>query len=277
MAGFFVPKHSKILVASSLRHSIVLKQMRVLIVLLITFLQASIVSARTWKNAEGTQSFEATYISNDGKLVTLRRGGRILTFSIAKLHADDQAWLRTNHPPKPAGGSTPGAEPAPEGAAFDSLEFGDTRKEVIEKLGKSKIVESSVPEVMLARVGLNGTFKTKKTIGGLHCHLYFDWTDKGKLKEVTLRTKPQPGSSYSGLLQSNWGELIQLLTILHGKAVQGAPYPDSKDLQDGLILGSHLWHTEDGHSVLLGTGQEGRDYSIIVRITSERIKASPAQ
>jgi hypothetical protein len=128
---------------------------------------------------------------------------------------------------------------------------------------------------MIARVGLNGTFKTKQTIGGLHCYLYFDWDGNAKLKEVTLRTKGKSLDAYSGTLRNNWTELIKLLTILHGDAVQGAPYPNSADLQDGLILGSHLWRTEDEHSVLLGTGQDGNLYSVVVRITNERIKANP--
>jgi len=250
------------------------------LLLLFAFLSTyPLLSARVWKSASGDQTFEASYLSNDGKLVTLRRQGRILTFAIAKLHPDDQQWLRKNHPPSTTtndkGDQPP--RPAPKGAAFDTLEFGDTRKEVIKKLGKSRIVESSVPEVMLARVGLNGTFQTKKTIGGLRCFLYFDWDDRGHLKEVTLRTKPKSASSYTGVLQDNWGELIKLLIILHGPAIQGAPYPSSSDLQDGLILGSHLWRTEDGHSVLLGTGQEGSSYSIVVRITSDRIEANPVE
>jgi len=236
-------------------------------------------SARPWKSATSDKSFEATYISNDGKLVTLRKGSRILTFSIAKLHADDQAWLSANHPPKARessnGGEKAPLKPAPKGAAFDTLEFGDSNKEVTQKLAESQIVESSVPAAMLARVGLNGTFKTKQSIGGLHCHLYFDWDGNGKLKEVTLRTKTLPLTSYRGQLYSNWTEMINLLTILHGDSVQGAPYPNSNDLQDGLILGSHLWHTEDGHSVLLGTGQEGTAYSVVVRITADRIEANP--
>ena len=92
-----------------------------------------------------------------------------------------------------------------------------------------------------------------------------------------MRTKPKGLDSYAGKLQANWGELIQLLTILHGDAAQGAPYPNSSDLQDGLILNSHLWRTEDGHSVLLGTGQEGAAYSVVVRITSDRIEANPVE
>jgi len=171
-------------------------------------------SPREWKNAAGTQSFKATYLSNDGKQVTLRRGQSILTFDITKLHPDDQAWLKQNHP-----------------------------------VGKT----------------------------GLHSHLYFDWDDDLKLKEITLRTKPKDPTHYQSQLQRSWKEFIQLLTILHGDALQSAPYPKAENLQDGLILGSHLWRSENDHSVLLGTGQEGKNYSVIVRITSELIEPTPAE
>ena len=229
--------------------------------------------ARLWRNKTGDQQFEATHISNDGKLVTLKRGTRIVSFPIAKLHDEDQAWLRKNHPIVPAGDSSALDAPAPpKGAAFDSLEFGDSRKEVMAKLKNSKMVESNGADVMMARMGLNGSYRTKNTIGGLHCHLYFDWTPSDTLREVTLRTKVIDRSSYGGLMKSNWSEMISVLTMLHGRAVQGAPYPSSDELQDGLILCSHLWRTDEGHSVLLGTGQEGSKYSVVVRITSERVE-----
>ena len=47
-------------------------------------------------------------------------------------------------------------------------------------------------------------------------------------------------------------------TLIGIRPQQAAEFPESKDLQDGLILGSHLWYTEEGHSVILGTGQEGQ-------------------
>lgn len=236
--------------------------------------------ARTWRSATGDRQFEATYLSNDGKLVTLRRNGRILTFAIDKLHPEDREWLRVNHPPAVGPGSGDDEAPLPppvKGAAFDTLSFGDTRPDVIAKLKQSALVESAVPEAMMARVGLNGSYRTKKTIGQLHCHLYFDWNEQGQLKEVTLRTKPREAGSYAGLLRQTWKELIELLTILHGSSVQHASYPDSAELQDGLILNSHLWHTEEKHSVLLGTGQEGSGYSVVVRITSDQIKPNPIE
>jgi len=242
--------------------------MRLLVLLLLSVCVFH-VHAREWKNASGSSSFNADYISNDGKQVTLRRNGRILTFSIEKLHSSDQEWLKTNHPATEV--TKPGEFKVPEGAAFDTLEFGDSRDLVIKKLDASPNVDGSVAEVMLARVGLNGVYRTKKTIGGLHCHLYFDWTPNNRLSEVTLRTKPLPQENYGGKLKSNWGELIELLTMLHGKPAQNASYPDSDELQDGLILNSHLWYSDKGHSILLGTGQEGTNFSVVVRITSQHI------
>ncbi|MEJ6582261.1 MAG: hypothetical protein QNL33_04040 [Akkermansiaceae bacterium] len=241
-------------------------------------------SAREWRSTDGKKSFEASYVSNDGKLVTLRKGNGIVTLAVDKLHEDDQTWINTHHP-APAdtafnGGDAgkPGVpQPAPKGAAFDTLEFGDTRSEVLEKLNASPMVDGSVAEAMLARVGLNGIYRTKQTIGGLHCHLYFDWDGSNRLKEVTLRTNGKSIDSYGGLLKSNWSQMIELLTMLHGDAINRADYPSSDDLQDGLILNSHLWRTEDGHSVILGTGQEGNQYCVSVRITVDRIEPVPLE
>ncbi len=248
--------------------------MRLLLLLTILLLQPTL--GRVWTNPKNGKKFEATHISNDGKRVTLLKDDRVITFEIKKLHVRDQDWLAKFHPPKKfkrkSKNSTETTEKAPIGAAFDTLDFGDSQEEVIEKLKKSKMVEQTIDDIFLARVGLNGSFRTTKTIGGLHCHLYFDWNSNGHLKEVTLRTKPQSRFSYDSHLRSNWGELIDLLKILHGNPLQTSPYPNDSELQDGLILGSHLWRTKDGHSVLLGTGQEGSKFSVVVRITSEKIR-----
>ena len=240
-----------------------------LIFLLLTALP---VHARSWRNAEGTKTFEADFLASDGVRVTLKRkDGRIVTFAMAKLHRDDQSWVREKVDPEDLAEDAP----PPAGAAFDTLEFGDSRTEVEAKLKASKFVDASVDETLFGRTGLNGVFRTKQTIGGLHCYLFFDWNKAGNLREVTLQTAPVDGVKYKTTLQSNWFELIDLLSKLHGRPMQAAEFPDSKDLQDGLILGSHLWYTEEGHSVILGTGQEGRGYNVVVRITSERIRPVP--
>ena len=207
--------------------------------------------------AVGKKSFQADYISHDGTRVTLKRkDGRILTFQITKLHQDDQAWLLKTHPLKKKTAAEKVRE-VPKGAAFDTLKFGDTRKEVEKKLKASPAVVSNVEDTYLHRLGLNGSYRTKATIGGLHCFLFFDWTKSGHLREVTLRSKPLPESFYGGRIESSWREMINLLNTLHGQPKQNADFPKSSDLVDGSILGSHLWHTEDGHSVILGHGSGG--------------------
>jgi len=241
--------------------------MRVLLLILLTALPC-LATVRTWRNVDGSQSFDAEFLSTDGVRVTLKRSAdnRILTFTSEKLHPDDQAWLKANSEPTPDA-----PEEAPAGAAFDTLEFGDNRKTVEAKLKNSSLLSTVVDESLFGRTGLNGVYKTKATIGGLHCFLYFDWTKGGNLREVTLQTQPIEKAQYNSRLQSNWSELIQLLGKLHGNAIQEAPYPAHNELQDGLLLGSHLWYTEDGHSVILCTGQERDKYLVAVRITSEHI------
>jgi len=229
--------------------------------------------ARTWKNHSG-KSFEADYISNDGKSVTLRRKKHIITFDISKLHQEDQQWIKKNHPADP---DAPKDVAPPKGAAFDSLEFGDSKTEVIKKLRKSKLVDGDIVEAMIARVGMNGIYRTKREIGGLKCKLYFEWTNGDLLREVSLRTKALDEDDYDAQLKGNWTEWVNLLTMLYGKPVQDGDYPLIDDLYDGLMLGSHIWYTEENHSIILGTGQDGNRYSAVVRITSERITPNRIQ
>ena len=229
-------------------------------------------SIRMWRNLEGDRSFQAEFLASDGARVTLkRRDGRIITISIRKLHGEDQAWVRSNVDP----GEIADDAPPPKGAAFDQLEFGDSRNTVEKKLKASALVTSAGDGIFLGRTGLNGIYKTKATIGGLHCFLFFDWHKSGGLREVTLQTQPVSKGQYVTSLQGNWSELIDLLNKLHGRPVQAAEFPRASELQDGAILGSHLWYTEEGHSVILGTGQEGVGYNVVVRITSERIRPVP--
>lgn len=247
--------------------------MRPILLFLLTALPL-LAATRSWRSSDGNRSFAAEFISSDGVRVTLKRSdSRILTFSLNKLHADDQAWVRSQGAPS----SAKTGQAAPEGTAFDTLEFGDDRKTVEDKLKNSGFVSASVSETLFGRTGLNGIFKTNATIGGLHCYLYFDWTKAGALREVTLQSQPVAKPKYDTLLKANWLELTSLLSKLHGNPAQDAPYPAQADLQDGLLLGSHLWHTEEKHSVLLCTGQERDGYMVAVRIISEYIAPTKAK
>jgi hypothetical protein len=225
---------------------------------------------RDWKSADGTRSIQGEFLKRDVRHVTIRRtDGRVFTLEVAKLHPDDLQWLNQSHPI--AAGKP--AEPVPdETAVFDTLHFGDDRKTVEKKLKASKAVELSMDETFLGRFGLNGTFRTRQKIGGLHCLLYFDWSDGGLMREVSLQTEPLTASSYSGRIQDSWKELIELLTNLNGKPLQDAEFPKQTDLADGLFLASHLWRLEGGGSALLGTSCEGNQYMVVVRFTQDVIE-----
>lgn len=220
----------------------------------------------TWKNSDGSSQFRGSYLSHDDRYVTIRRtDGRVFTFEIKKLHQDHQTWLKQRQKPREKADDNPNA-------IFDKLTFGDTRQEVETKLKASSIVEMAVAETLLGRFGLNGTFRTVHKIGGLHCLLDFGWTTDGKLNEISLRTEPLGSSAYTNQLHKNWIDLAKLLTNLYGKPVQAADFPKRSDLQNDLMLGSHLWHLEGGGSALLGSSMQNDQYMIIVRFTTNTIK-----
>ncbi|MEP4078718.1 hypothetical protein [Haloferula sp.] len=236
-----------------------------LLLLLIGKLQAE---SRTWKSADGKASFIGDFISHDTQRVTVRQeSGTVSTFKIEKLSEEDRNWLATKNSVAAADD-----EPAPDpNAVFDTLCFGDSRKEVEKKLQESKLVETQVDETFFGRFGLNGTFRTKQKIGGLHCELFFDWSKGGNLKEISLQTQPKDAGSYDDLLRNNWNQLAELLTMLHGHPLQRAGFPDRDDLQNDLYLGSHIWRLEGGGTAMLGTSMQANKYMVVVRFTTERI------
>ena len=237
------------------------------IVLLMT--GSSIAESRTWKSANGESSFDGEFISHDTQRVTIRRAdNRVFTFEIEKLSEDDRNWLAAKD-------SIPAAndEPVPDpNAVFDTLCFGDSRKVVENKLKESKLVETAVDDTFFGRFGLNGTFRTKQKIGGLYCELFFDWSKGGNMKEVSLQTQPQDAGTYDDLLPNNWNQLSELLTMLHGKPLQRAGYPELSDLQNDVFLGSHIWRLEGGGTAILGTSMQASKYMVVVRFTTERIQ-----
>ena len=266
---------------------------------------------RLWKTNNGQRSVSGEFIKRDATTITIRYDdGKELTSPLANLHPVDLNWVNMMHPlpdPTAAAPPTPGTtvrgttvrgttvrgttvrgtttpgKTAPDksltdktvpnqAAVFDQLVFGDTRDRVFTKLKTSKFVELTVDETFLGRTGLNGIFRTRKQIGGLDASLFFDWTDEGHLKELTLQTETLPASAYRTKIEPSWKQFIVLLTTLYDQPVQNGslPYPDS--INDGTFSPSHLWTLETGGSVLLGTARDGDQFQLVVRFTQKKIK-----
>ncbi len=222
---------------------------------------------RDWRSADGGKSIQGQFVKRDESNVTIRRADhREVTIPLEKIHRDDRAWLDARHPlPKVE------APPKPQ-VVFDTLEFGDSRAQVMEKLKASKLVKATLPETLFARTGLNGVFHTHQKIGGLETSLYFDWCGDGGLKEVTLQTTPLSGEDAEARLTACWKELIDLLTILHGKPVNANGKLDLTRIADGSMSATHLWKLEHRGTAMLGAARDGAAWQIAVRFTTEDIK-----
>jgi hypothetical protein len=220
---------------------------------------------RVWKDPDSPKTIKGEYVSRDAKSVTIRRAdGLVFSMNVTKLHPDDRQWLDANHP---LPNSKPVEPVADKSAVFDTLHFGDTRQQVLAKLKASTLVELGVDETFLGRLGLNGTFQTRKDIGGLRCLLFFDWSEAGAMNELSLQTSPLAAAAYPTRLKACWEQLIKLLTTLYGAPLQNANYPAQEELTDGAFLATHLWRLEGGGSVLLGTAREDGSFTTVVRFT----------
>jgi hypothetical protein len=236
--------------------------------LLILLLLAPALSAapRLWREAEGDRAVRGEFVSRDAAGVTIRRVDRqTVTIPHSRLHPDDLAWLDQNHP-------LPKAPPPPLAGLLDTLRYGDTRAEVLAKLKTSELLDLTVNETYLARVGLNGVFRTRKEIGGLICSLSFGWTDDGKLTEITLDTVAQGGQPDPKRLRGCWEALAKQLAAQHGDPIQDAAYPNPATLQPGTFVASHLWRTKDGGTILLGSSNHDTGSSTTIRFTTATIE-----
>jgi hypothetical protein len=250
------------------------------IILMISLVPSSLhAESRKWRSKDGSKFILADLVSHDALTVTVKRvDGKIFTLGKNDLHPDDLDFLKKipasspsapqkNAPPRPAA-----ARPADNQAVFDTLKLGDSRQTVMAKIKASRLLELTVDEVYLGRFGLNGSYRTKQTIGGSKCLLYFTWDGNNRLEELSLQTQPQPQSAYQSGIKETWKELIQLMTTLHGKPLQDAPYPAASDLPIDSSLSTHLWRLGSGGSALLGTSRSAEGYMVSIRFTSETIE-----
>lgn len=247
--------------------------LRISLLTLLATLGSNAGEKRQWTNPEGTKSFEAEYLSSSGNEITLKRtDGKVMTFDISKLHQDDHHWLKTNRPPAGNGATD---EMPDDDAIFDKLKFGDSREKVLELLDESTIVEAELEETLFGRTGLDGSYRTHKKVGGLYCYLFYEWDAAGNLRELTLRTEPQPESAYDTTVRACWEALPELISLLHGRPTLTGAMPASGNLEDGGMQGSHIWNIEGGGKVMLGIAKVEGKYEVAVRFTLDEIKLVP--
>lgn len=233
--------------------------------LFLTLVVLHTAQARTWTDSTGTRSFEAEFISRTESEITLEKpDGQSTTFPIERLHASDQAYLKEHHPLDSELGTM-------KGNAYGPLNFGDNKDLAERKLFACPLVKTDVAKELMGRTGLNGIFETVSEVGGLKCQLYFHW-DGGFLQEVTLRSPALQESDYLTTLKPCWSAWVELCTQMFGQPISHTAYPKFEKLETGAMIASHLWHNDEGNSILLGTGLNHEGYNVSVRFTNEHIK-----
>lgn len=246
---------------------------RIFILLLSLLMPLMAGEIRTWTNPEGSKTFKAEYIRRDKDTVTLRPvGGKELSMGLEKLHADDQSWLKKNHPTE---AEAKAAEVPDEAAIFDTLKFGDNRETVTSKLKASKMVEANLDSTFFGRTGINGIYRTVQPIGGLHCYLFFDWDEADLLKEISLRTEDKLEGEYETILKPCWQALTELIVPIYGKPLQTTKMPAASVLNSEQIVASHLWRIDQGGTVMLGASRLGEAYQVSVLFTKDQIEVRP--
>ncbi|MEO5914546.1 MAG: hypothetical protein ABIS50_09965 [Luteolibacter sp.] len=231
-------------------------------ILLLALTLPAFCDTRPWKSADGNRTVQGEFIKWDATTVTIRTDGeKEFTIDLSKLHPDERKWLETYHSL-----AAPAADPA---SFFENLTFRDTRQTALAKLKASKTVEMTSDETFIGRSGLNGVFRTRQKIGTLTGSLYFDWTESGNLKELSLQTEPRPATSYKTEVEPCWERLIDLLGALYGKPEIKGPLPSMASEADGSFVPSHFWKLPTGGSALLGTARDGQNYQVVVRFTQK--------
>lgn len=244
--------------------------------LILALLSCTLVHAapRTWRSADGSKSFEGDFVGREGTKVTVKQtvGGKEITFDMAFLHEDDRKWVNLYHPTDTSKKSN---LPVSTGV-FDDLNFGDTPQQVEDKCKKSQVVEpsngSTQKSTLFGGTAMGGDYRTRQKIGDLYAFLYFTWDEKdGSLSEISLQTESLSSISYDDTLKDCWSQLIELLTGLHGNAVQSAPLPRPNQILPETIIGSHIWKLEKGGTAMLGISRSEQQYLVVVRFSKRTV------
>lgn len=153
---------------------------------------------------------------------------------------------------------------------ISGINYGDDRDTVTAKLRSSEDVKSDIPETMLSRVGLNGSFKTAYNLKGQKFLLYFNWADADALDELTFRSQAYGNSSYDSSLKSLWNSAIKLISGIHGFADKEGEYPAKNLLQEGGIRYSHEWKISEGF-IYLGTAKENGEVHLVITFSQKQL------
>ncbi|WP_018969452.1 hypothetical protein [Rubritalea marina] len=157
-------------------------------------------------------------------------------------------------------------------AAYQNLEFGDTKEVVIEKLKNNEQLSSNVPVENIGKdTDLSGIFQVNTPLKGNNFSLYFSWNDDNTLKNVTLRSDAVSDIRYKTTVSWTFRAALQLINEVYGDPLMANPMPEAAQVEPGKALHSHLWPKDSG-TVLMGVANEEGKYQISITFTEKEIR-----
>ena len=213
--------------------------------------------AARWRSADGGRSIQGEFVKRDATERHHPPLGpqREVTIPLDKLHPDDRAWLNANHP-------LPRIRcPTRQPLSSTNSHSATTARRSWKNSRPASSSKSPLPETFFGRTGLNGVFRTRKKSADSTPSLYFDWTENGGLKEITLQTPSLPASDLDARLtpvgrnSSTSSPPSTASPSTHNDKLDIAPIPD------GSMTGTHLWKLENRGTAMLGAARDGRRIS----------------
>jgi len=202
-------------------------------------------TARTWTSADGKKTIDGEYVSHTDEQVVIKRGTKNLTVKYEFLSTLDREWVEDLDKV-----SDPDQSSALEDAGrlktlLALVQHGDGEGTVVRKLEKNPHIEASLSKTFLARVGLNGFFKTKETLNGKQYVFHFDWDENDRLTCITLRSEEFPRAEFKQGVKNAWLAGNKLISQSYGEAKQTSDFPPVSSLSpDANLMITHVWHPE---------------------------------
>jgi len=161
------------------------------------------------------------------------------------------------------------------GDLISGIQYGETQEAVTIKLANSNLVSAELDESLFGRVGLNGSYETVNTLHGMKFKLYFDWQDNGpirQLTQMTFRSRPISLTGYTSTLEPAWSYAQNMISARFGKPSNAGDFPKASSLEDGGIMYSHEWKTNEGF-VYLGIGKEAGKLNLSISFHKNQLTA----
>lgn len=153
---------------------------------------------------------------------------------------------------------------------FESLEYGDSKVEVITKLTENPRVEGEYVISMFGETELNDCFKITQKLGETQFKLNFDFDDEHTLNRIDLRSNKFDSAQFDSELKTTFESALRLITRVYGKPSVENTMPTIDQVKPSGVTASHIWQLPEG-SLILGIGEANGSYDTLIRFIQERV------